>query len=163
MTDGTRPKQTYLDRLLRAFEEEIGGEAYYAGLAAHFDEPGAGEKLDLLAQIERRTAEILHPLIERYGLVARDDATIKALGAAKVAEHGAGSWSDYMTWMVRGLPVFVSEFEELEDGAPEADRAALALLTRHEVAAIEFAERELGGDPDAVAPIRAYLEESAPR
>ena len=161
MAEDSKPDGGWLDRLLRAFEEEIVGETYYADLVGHFDEPGAGEKLALLSQIERRTAEVLRPLIERHGLVARDEAALKALAAPKVAEHGAGSWTAYMTRMVRDFPAYVAEFEGLEENAPEADRAALALLTRHEVAAIEFAELELAGDPDSLAPIREYLEDSA--
>jgi hypothetical protein len=42
--------------------------------------------------------------------------------------------------------------------APEGDLYALNTLTAHEVVAIEFAEKELAGDPDSVAPLRRYLQ-----
>ena len=41
--------------------------------------------------------------------------------------------------------------------APEEDLYALNNLTEHEVAAIEFAKRELARDPDSLAPLRNYL------
>ena len=41
--------------------------------------------------------------------------------------------------------------------APEEDLYALKKLTNHEVAAIEFAKRELAGDPDSLSPLCDYL------
>ncbi len=158
---GESKGKSYEERLLQAYEEEIVGEAYYAGLATHFDEPGAGEKLALLAQIERQTAALLRPLIERHGLPARDEAALEPLAQPLVAEDGASNWAGYMARMVRVLPGYIADFKALETEGPEEDRPALALLTRHEVAAIEFAEKELAGDPDSLAPIRDYLEASA--
>lgn len=43
----------YLRTLLLYYEEEIIGEAYFHGLARHFDER---EKIVLLARVERRAA-----------------------------------------------------------------------------------------------------------
>ena len=36
---------------------------------------------------------------------------------------------------------------------------ALKLLTQHEVAAIEFAGREVAGEADSAAPLHRYLEQ----
>ena len=55
---------------------------------------------------------------------------------------------------------YVEMFEALERMAPADDRPALEVLTRHEVVAIDFAERELAGDADSVAPLRAYLDDA---
>ncbi len=158
MADETKPNRAYLDRLLQAFEGEIRGETYFADLAPHFDEPGTGGKLALLSQLERRTAETLRPLIERHGLPVRDENALRPQAAPMVADHGAESWTGYMTRMIKDFSPYVDEFQALEAKGPSEDRPALARLTRHEECIIEFAKAELAGEPDSTAPIRKYLE-----
>jgi len=41
--------------------------------------------------------------------------------------------------------------------APIEDLTALSVLTDHEIAVIDFAKRELAGDPDSTAPLYLYL------
>jgi dimethylamine/trimethylamine dehydrogenase len=61
----------YLKTLLSYYEEEIEGEAYFYGLVDYFEEQ---EKLTVLARVERRAAESVVPLLEKYGLVSRDES-----------------------------------------------------------------------------------------
>lgn len=158
MADQTKPERAYLERLLQAFEGEITGETYFADLAPHFDEPGSHAKLAMLSRLERRTAETLRPLIERHGLPVRDEAALRPLAAAWVADHGAESWAGYMARMIEDFSPYVDEFRALETKAPAEDGPALARLTRHEECIIEFATAELAGEPDSTAPIREFLE-----
>ena len=53
MDKPTQASGEYLDTLLKYFEDEISGEAYFYGLAEHFAER---EKTILLARVERRAA-----------------------------------------------------------------------------------------------------------
>lgn len=55
----------------------------------------------------------------------------------------------------------IEGFEALEAMAAPADRAILARLPGHEVAAIAFLERERAGDEDSVVPLRAFLADAA--
>ncbi len=55
-------------------------------------------------------------------------------------------------------PAYLDEFEALERLAPDDDMPALKLLTHHEVVAIDFADKEIAGDPDSLASIREYLD-----
>jgi dimethylamine/trimethylamine dehydrogenase len=148
----------YLDTLLLYYEEEIMGEVYFAGLAAHFSEPGAAAKLKLLAGVEERAARAVRPLIERHRLVPRESAELTALGSAHVAEHRDLTWHGFVSYMAERYPAYIDDFEGLERLAPMEDLAALKVLTAHEHAAIEFANRELAGDADSIAPLVAYIE-----
>ena len=56
----------YLRTLLSYYEEEIEGEAYFYGLVDHFEEQ---DELKMLARVERRAAESVIPLLEKYKLV----------------------------------------------------------------------------------------------
>ena len=152
----------YLDTLLLYFEEEIMGEAYFYGLTNHFAKPHERAKLALLAQVERYAAEAVRPLLEKHGLVPRTDLQLKPLGEAWIKRRGHFDWDELMTDMSVRYPGYVDQFEALERMAPEEDLHALKILTDHEVAAIEFANREVAGAPDSLAPIRRYLGHSAP-
>jgi len=144
----------YLKTLLSYYEEEIEGEAYFYGLVDHFEEQ---EKLTVLARVERRAAESVVPLLEKYELVPRDESELKIRGEGYVGRHASFDWFEFMTYMVNRYPGYLEDFTALERMAPEEDLYALNNLTDHEVAAIEFAKRELAGDPDSLAPLYDYL------
>ncbi len=148
----------YLETLLEYYEEEIMGEAYFRGLAEHIGGAAECEKLVLLAEVERRAAEIVRPLLDRHGLAPRDAAVLKSLGTAHVERHRRHSWMEFMAHMIARYPAYVVEFEELERLAPEDDLPALKLLTHHEVVTIAFAKKEIACDPDSLAPLQEYLD-----
>lgn len=159
MVNGT---DDYRDRLLLYFEEEIMGEAYFRGLTDHFDHPDQKAKLALLADVERHAAEAVRPLLRRHGLVPRSDAVLGLEEKKQIAEHGNWSWKELVTYMSVRYPLYMDDFEGLEKMAPAFDLPALKFLTAHEVAAIEFANREVAGNPASAEPLRRYLASSPP-
>ena len=121
----------YLETLLQYYEEEVMGVAYFHGLAEHIGGAAERGKLVLLAEVERRAAEVVRPLLDRHGLVPRDESVLKALGAAHVERHRRYSWMEFMAHMIARYPAYVAEFKALERLAPEDDLPALKLLTDH--------------------------------
>ena len=150
-----RATDKYLKTLLSYYEEEIEGEAYFYGLVDHFEQQ---EKLTVLARVERRAAESVVPLLEKYELVPRDESELKTRGEGYVGRHASLDWFEFMTYIVNRYPGYLEDFTTLERMAPEEDLYALKNMTVHEVAAIEFAKRELTGDPDSLAPLYDYLD-----
>ena len=147
----------YLGTLLSYYEEEISGEAYFDALAGYFDEH---DKIILLSRIERLAAQAVEPLLAKYGLDPKDEVELKREGRSYVERHRSYSWFQFMAYIVERYPGYLEEFRALEVMAPVEDLPALNLLTEHEVAVIDFAERELAGDPDSTAPLLRYLGES---
>ena len=148
----------YLKTLLLYYEEEVMGEAYFYALADQFDGTAEREKLALLAAVERRAADVVRPLVDKYDLVPRDDAVLKALGEASVGRHQHFSWRELMTYITVRFPAYLDEFDALEKMAPADDLLVLKQLTYHEVVTIDFAHKEIAGDPDSVAPLRRYMD-----
>ncbi len=148
----------YLETLLKYYEDEVTGEAYFYGLADHIGGAVEREKFALLAKVERRAADVVRPLLEKHGLVPRDKSVLKALGEAHVERHRHYSCMELMTYMAGRYPAYLDEFEALERLAPKDDLPALKRLTHHEVVAIDFANKEIAGDPDSLASIRQYLD-----
>jgi dimethylamine/trimethylamine dehydrogenase len=149
--------ETYRATLLDYFEEEIGGEAYFHGLAEHFDEPGASEKLALLGEVERCAAEAVRPLLQRHGLNPRDESALAAEGKTYVARHAGLAWSAFVAHMVERYPAYIDDFLGLEAMAPPEDLAMLRVLTEHEVVTIDFARLEESGAADSTRPLRDYI------
>ncbi len=148
----------YLSTLLLYHEEEVMGEAYFRGLRQHFERDDQREKLDLLSRVERVAAESVRPLIERYRLVPRSDPELAAAGLAWIGRHKTFDWRDFVADMAERYPQYLLDFEALEKMAPEEDRPAIRILNGHEVAAIEFARKELAGNPDSAAPLVRYID-----
>ena len=150
--------QDYLDTLLRYYEEEISGEAYFNGLVQAF---GESEKVILLARMERRAAQTIEPLLEKYDLGPVNEAQLTDIGASEVSIHQGLSWVQFMTYIVQRYPLYLDEFYALEAMAPADDLPFLQALTAHEIAVIEFAEHELAGKLDSVEPLEVYLAQSS--
>jgi dimethylamine/trimethylamine dehydrogenase len=147
--------EKYRETLLSYYEAEVSGETYFYGLIDHF---GETEKLTMLARVERRAAESVVPLLEKYNLIPRDETELKIVGQGHAERNEHFTWRDFMTYMVTRYQGYLDDFDGLENMAPEEDLYALKILTEHEVVAIEFAEKELAGDPDSLAPLRGYLQ-----
>lgn len=152
----------YLATLLLYYEEELMGKAYFYGLCAHFPDTDQQNKLRLLAQVEHHSAQAVRPLIDKYALEPRRAEELSAIGATKVDAHKHWTWLELVTYMVQRYPRYLDDFAYLENLAPEEDQPPLRFLTRHEVAAIAFAEQELAGDADSASPLNRYLAELPP-
>ncbi len=148
----------YLKALLYHYEAEILGEAYFSALADCFDDAAEREKLSLLAAVERRAADTVRPLVDKHGLVPRDETVLEAIGAELTGPHRHFSWRQFMTHITVEYPAYLDNFHALEEMAPEDDLVALQRLTHHEVVLIDFAQREIANDPDSVMPLQRYLE-----
>ena len=154
-TDTARSK--YLSTLLLYFEEEIMGEAYFYGLAQHYENADHRAKLEVMAEVERFAAESVRPLLQKYDLLPRSDAVLASLGKSWIERHAGTDWDALMTDISVRYDGYLDEFHALEAMAPEEDLPALNILTEHEVVAIEFAKKEVAGDTDSLAPLRRYL------
>lgn len=157
----TLVRPDYLERLKLAYEEEVETEAYFATLAERFADPARKDALRLLAELERRTAQIIAPLLDRHGLVPRDDDSLAARGRSQALGE-VPDWDRLMADMRRTYPGYIAYFEQVEADAPQADRPRVAVLPEHERAALAFLHLEAGGHPDSAAPLRAHLDGAMP-
>lgn len=155
--------RTYQETLCLYYEEEIEGEAYFAELARAFDTPEHTEKLLLLAEVERVAAASVAPLIAKHGLTPRPVEDLTASGRAE-AQQTIVDWDALLAEMNETYPGYLRAFEGLEAMGPVEDQPRLAILTRHEAAALEFLALEPHAPQRSAAPLRAYIADgSAPQ
>ena len=142
--------------LCTCYEEKVSGEAYFYGLIPFL---GEDEILGLSARVERQAATSILPLIEKHGLEPRETGKLRQEGRAHAEHHKDRSWPEFMHHIVDRYPGYLEEFSALEAMAPKEDLKHLGKLTQHEVLAIEFAERELAGDPKSQESLKMYLKD----
>lgn len=158
--DSLHPK--YLPTLLQYYEEEIAGEIYFLELGSRFDSAVTKHHFTLLARVERHAASMVEPLIEKYALRPRSDDTLAHVGRESVKHHEGYSWDQFVRYMLRRYPLYMDDFHYLENLAPSIDLPYLQALSNHELAAIEFAERENSGDSASEEALLAYLSTERP-
>ncbi|WP_425046254.1 FAD-dependent oxidoreductase [Primorskyibacter sp. S87] len=150
------PSKEYLDTLRNYYEEEVEGEAYFEAIGCRRASPDERRKMTRLAEIEIFTAEAVRPLIDKYGISTRSREELLLSGRDQ-ADETPEQWQDLMNEMLATFPEYIDEFLKLEAMAPPEDLPRLKLLTEHEVAAIEFLERESTGRADSEAPLLTFL------
>ena len=146
----------YLDTLLRYYEEEVVGEAWFDALAGMQDKAENREKLRLLAEVENYAADSVLPLVRKYGLNPRSEATMFQQGRDQ-ASKGDADWAEILAEMDRTFLGYIDDFKRLEAMAPPEDLPRLKVLTAHEVAAVGFIRREYADAPDRLEPLQDYL------
>lgn len=147
----------YHATLLLFYEEEVMGEAFFAGLARKFPAPRSDRAMHLLSKMERCVVDGVLPLLDRYGLRPRSDAELHRIGSMEAEQWVTSTWQDYMTSIATKFPIFLEEFAALRRVAPEADLPLLKIFDDHEVAAIDFAKREIAGDPDSIVSLTDFI------
>lgn len=149
----------YAPFLTLYYEEEIMGEAFFVSLGQFFPEPHQKKKLELLSVIERCVADGVRPLLDRHGLTPRSDEELHAAGVEDIGRYKDFTWQDLLEDITTNFPGFMDEFAALARIAPDEDQELLIPFTTHEVAGIEFAEKELAGDPDSADVLTRFIQE----
>lgn len=144
MSPQPRTFENYALALKVAHDEEIGGRAYFTGMADQFT-GHPRRMLLLIAEIERVTEGILAPALARSGQTAGDHDTLVAEGAAE-ARATVCDWRDLCDRMADEYPTYVAEMAAMLPLAPPRDRPAIEALVAHEQAIVDFARAERAGD-----------------
>lgn len=155
-TSAARIFPGYAAALLTAYEEEIAGEGYFAGLADQFS-GRPRQTLLRIARMERVTAGILRPLVESHRLRAAGQAELLARGRAEADAQRGIAWDRLTLGMASDYPRYIAEFDQLSRLAPPADRTRVAVAVEHELALIDFARREAAGDAGSLEPVERFL------
>lgn len=141
-----RPKD-YRGLLLLAYEEELMGEILFADIATKLADPGQAQKMHLMSQVERHTADAVRPLLQRHGLTPRTDEELHRLVLSATSQDPP-DWQEWMERALEGgdgpsLQEYVDEFLELEALGPAEDQEILEFFTEHERALLRFMQLEL--------------------
>ena len=160
MTMQARTFPDYAAGLKMAYEEEIGGETFFAAMAEAFDGLPA-EALRLMARMEAETVRVLTETVQRTGIAIADRDRLRAEGRAEGLDAARRGWPEIVRMMAEDYGAYVEEFDWTFRAAPAADRPRLQFLIDHEIAIIDFAKAWRRGDADCLRPLTDYLDRAA--
>jgi hypothetical protein len=149
----------YRKQITEAYEGEIYGAAFFAALADRF---AANEErrrqLEIMRDIEVMTAERMLPVVTRLNLPPANRASIET--AARSAAAKVIDWAPFIEVFHRLAPGFVAKFNTIVAVAPPQDRDIAQFLVDHEVAFVDFTEKEIAGKPGATDALERLLASS---
>lgn len=119
------PSQKYLDTLLRYYEEEIMGGAYFWAMSRPYSDLDRTYKMELMARVERHAANAVLPLVQRYRLTPRTDTELHNIGPEDINDVGP-DWDRFIAYMQASFPNYMPEFRALEEMGPEMDQSRLS-------------------------------------
>lgn len=158
----------YTEGLTEFYGGEVLGEAFYSALLETTDDPVERLKLAHLLQLETETKAWLRPHLISAGVSLAESVALRERGRA-YAQAQPSAWSDRMKGLADGIEtVFAALYGRYGDAARirgRADEAAVCdFMVEHEMAQVEFARRDLAGEPLArvLAPLRGHSQHLLP-
>jgi len=146
--------------LIEAYKGELLGEATFSAMATRAEYRDHRGTLDVLAQIEARTAATLQPLLRAANVDPGDVEEPRRLGRELAA--AGGSWDGFVKALGDALPKFLADFLRLREAAADPHHPALTALVAHEQAIAAFAQLEVGGYHDVSTTVLTRYLETAP-
>ena len=138
-----------------AFEGEALGEALFARMAELAEEPGRRAKLELLQRLEGSTRDLVRPVLDRLGIDTAGESAAAESGRTFGEAAAAQPWEQLLGGLEANTAKYAAMYAELRPLADPQDRDVVEALVDHERALCDFARRELAGDTDPGAAIRA--------
>lgn len=151
-------QRSYEQLLIKAYEEEIGGAAYFDELTTIFTQADEVRKLKVLVELENQTGAALHTLIQKHQLptLSIEEINQQARKEAHLAE--GKTWQQLVQMFAKDYPPYIQEFQNTFDLAPVEDKTILQQTIEHEVVLIEFANNEIKGYSNSLDDIRQHLK-----
>ena len=146
-------EQTYAygEGLRVFYEGEVLGETIYSALLSRADDPVERLKLSHLLQLETETKAWLRPHLISAGESVVESLAVREQGLG-VAQAQPPAWADKMKGLAEIVEAeFATLYRRYGDAARSRGQAAEAavcdFMYDHEMAQVEFARRDLAGEP----------------
>jgi hypothetical protein len=108
-----------------------------------------------MRDIEIVTAERMLPIVSRLDLPPPNIESIES--AARKAAAQVVDWKPFIEVFHRLAPGFVAKFRDTAAIAPTKDREIVQFLVDHEIAFVDFTEKEIAVQPGATAALERLL------
>lgn len=147
---------TYAEALAEFYNGEVTGEAIYSNLLSWAKNDDQRLKLATLLQLETETKAWLRPYLVAQGISVAERAEDRSKGAGVAEQVKPLTWTQLMTGTIRALETqiipFYESFADAAKARSKADEESVCrYMVEHERAQLEFARRELAGEPAKVA------------
>ena len=153
------PTSDFPEQLLRAWQGEVYGIEVYGALAESRTNPAESMKLRELLALEEYMEQQLMGVLERLSIETELGDTMQAADT-DIKDQRSATWVALMTWLCHDAEVALGDYQPLRalsTGVDEVTQQVVTQLIDHERALIAFCVKELAGEDDSLADVRALL------
>jgi hypothetical protein len=150
---------SFREMLLQAWQGEVYGIEVYGALAERLRVPVEAAKMRELVVLEEHMERQLADLLERLGIELDLDDTM-AVADQDIRDQASSSWHDLLRWLANQASISLGEYQPMVQLLPSGDEETRRVVTdvlAHEQALITFCAKELAGQDDSLAEVRALM------
>lgn len=153
----------YEQELIRRYQAEVLGEAYFSQVMSYFDEPDKKYKWAVMLQLETETKARVRSLMMNLGMDVAESEESRRTGISMAEEMRGKNWLDAIS-AFRDLALALLEDEKgIAAKAPPEYRTYAESMISHGQCFFDFAELELSGKSQiSLSPIVELLEHKVP-
>ncbi|NOX94391.1 MAG: hypothetical protein GXP04_04645 [Alphaproteobacteria bacterium] len=145
------------------YESEIFGEAASLAVLQAADNERDKYHFGTLLQLETETKARLRPFLAKYGLSLCEEMDLGDVPGA-VAAYKGGGMQGFAAANAPVVESFLARFKEIEQAGPPEDKEVLQSMIRHEMAILEWMNKEAQGPADgSLNAIIAELQYPLPK
>jgi hypothetical protein len=153
----------YEQELIRRYQTEVFGEAYFNQMISHFDAPEQKYKFAVMLQLETETKARVRALMLKMGIDVTESHESRDMGTNMAQEMRGKDWAEAIS-AFRDLAIkLLKEEKAIAAKAPPEHRSYAESMVAHGQCYFDFTELELGGKSDvSLRPIVELLEHNVP-
>ena len=153
----------YEQELVRRYQTEVMGEAYFNRLMSYFDAPDEKYKWAVMLQLETETKARVRSLMMNLGMDVAESEESRRTGISMAKEMRGKNWLDAIS-VFRDLALALLEDEKrIAAKAPPEYRSYAESMILHGQCFFDVAELELSGKSQiSLSPIVELLEHKVP-
>lgn len=141
----TATPDEYFDHLKEWYVMETMGGMVTSGLARLKEDERQKAALTLLGRLETISVTWIEDIFKENGIMLPDTTDALVMGETILSEMASMSWDEFLSALRPGLQKWADQLVEMEQEALPQFAAIARYLTEHELAWLEFTEKEMAG------------------
>jgi hypothetical protein len=156
-------KYLYEEELIRRYQTEVFGEAYFNQMLSQFDAPEHKFKAAVMLQLETETKARVRAMMLSLGMDVKESQDSREIGTNMAEEMRGKPWLDAISEFRELAIKLLDEEKEIAAKAPSEYQAYAQSMVAHGQCFFDFSELELNGESDvSLRPIIELLEHKVP-
>lgn len=153
----------YEQELIRRYQTEVFGEAYFNQMITYFDEPDKKYKFAVMLQLETETKARVRSIMLRRGLDVIESDESRRHGTDMAEDMRGKNWKETISAFDDLAITLLQQEKEIAAKAPTEYRSYAESMVLHGQCFCDFTELELAGKSDvSLGPIIELLENKVP-
>lgn len=153
----------YEQELIRRYQTEVLGEAYFNQMMTYFDEPDKKYKFAVMLQLETETKARVRAIMLQRGIDVTESDESRRLGTNMAEDMQGKNWNETISAFHAVALTLLHQEKEIAAKTPTEYRSFAESMVLHGQCFCDFTELELAGKSDvSLGPIIELLKNKVP-